>query len=202
MNNQFNGTYFLVDAGQRIILLADAQHQTTLFVQRSILDTKVLSLPVARWRSEIQPAITSSPGFYSLANRKFTPVIESDVAEITKQKIKRARLLAEGYGYLLWYANMATEAYWSTSSVDFNDIWLLQTARSELVDLYAQSKGISKHEALKQIEFDEQNLRTLSLRRKQILWMYEKTLLEVVTISDLEAWKATVRNDTVNVGAV
>lgn len=196
-----NATFLLLDAAQRIILLVGAQHAVTLFVQRNILDTKLASVPTTRWQTEIQPNMPKG-GFYTLKKGQVAALDIKDVSDITKQKAVRARLLAEGYGFLLWHANMATEAYWSTSSIDYSDLPLLATQRQALIDLYATTKGLSQAEAKKQLDFDEQTLFTLALRRKEILWKYEDSLLKVSNQTELDAWKNGVKNDTINVGAV
>lgn len=197
-----NAYYFLLDsAPQRTVLLMGAQLATTLFVQRNILDTRVLGLPLVKVQGEISPLMAKA-GYYSLKKGVVTAQETADVSDIIKQKAARARLLSEGYGYLLWYANMATEAYWATSSIDFNDTLLLQRRRSELTALFATTKGLSLAEAEKQIAFDEANLLTLAMRRKQIIWLYEETLLSVTNADELAKWKASVKNDTIDVGAV
>ena len=197
-----NAYYFLVDsAPQRTVLLMGAQLATTLFVQRNILDTRVLGMPLVKAQEEVIPKMPRGR-YYSLKKGVVTAQETSDVSEIIKQKAIRARLLSEGYGYLLWYANMATEAYWSTSSIDFNDTLLLQHRRTEVIALFASTKGLSIAEAEKQITFDEDNLLTLAMRRKQILWLYEETLLSVSNVDELATWKASVKNDTIDVGAV
>lgn len=196
-----NATFLLLDAAQRTILLVGAQHAVTLFVQRNILDTKLASFVTTRWQTEVQPNMPKG-SFYTLKKGEVSAIDIKEVSDITKQKALRARLLADGYGFLLWYANMATEAYWSTSSIDYSDLPLLATQRQALIDLYATTKGLSQAEAQKQFDFDEQTLLTLALRRKEILWKYEESLLKVTNQSQLNSWKDVVKNDTINVGAV
>jgi hypothetical protein len=169
-----NAVYFLLDsAPQRTVLLMGAQLTTTLFVQRNILDTRVLGLPLVKVQEEIAPKMPKG-SYYSLQKGVVTAQETADVSDIIKQKAARARILSEGYGYLTWFANMATEAYWATSSIDFADTLLLSKRREEVINMFAATKRMSYAEAEKQIAFDEDNLLTLALRRKQIIWLYEE----------------------------
>lgn len=201
MHNQ-NATYLLTDGSQqRVVLLVGMQLQVTLFVQRNVLDTRVSAVYNEAFKEKVAPNLKQ--GVYaSFKKGKVTDLALEDVSDVIRKKHERARLLGEGYAHLLWYANMATEANWSSHSVDYNDLAMLAANRPAFIALYAECKNITTAEAEKQITFDEQNLVTLALRRNQILWTYEKTLLEVTTREELAAWKTKVYNDTVNVGAV
>lgn len=197
-----NAFYFLLDsAPQRTVLLGGAQLTTTLFVQRNILDTRLVSVTLTQAHESLLPAMPKGR-YYSLTKGVVTAQETADVSDLIKQKAARARLLSEGYGYLTWFANMATEAYWATSSIDFADTLLLSKRREEVINLFAATKRMSYAEAEKQIAFDEDNLLTLAMRRKQIIWLYEETLLSVTDADELETWKVSVKNDTIDVGAV
>jgi hypothetical protein len=197
-----NAFYLLLDsAPQRTVLLVGAQLTTTLFVQRNILDTRLVSVTLAQAQESLLPDMPKG-SYYSLKKGVVTAQETADVSDIIKKKAARARLLSEGYGYLTWFANMATEAYWATSSIDFADTLLLSKRREEVINLFATTKRMSYAEAEKQIAFDEDNLLTLAMRRKQIIWLYEETLMSVSSVAELETWKASVKNDTIDVGAV
>lgn len=195
--------YFVVDAGQRNLLLIDATLEIATFVQRNLMDTRLGTVSAKRWR-ELEPQISAVERKETLALRgvQLSNVPADAVSEITVQKRDRALLLAHGYFHLLWYANAAGERYMHTASIDYNDLPLLDNHRTEFVALYARSKGVSLEQAAKQIEFDEQSLRAMVMRRKEIIWTYEAQLLALTSMSEIEAWKKMLQNDTVNVGAV
>lgn len=196
-----NATSVLVDAADRIILLSDIPLEVALFVQRNVLDVRFFTILNSIWKVEHAPPLAEG-GFYSFRKHTFAAVSENDVSDIVRQKMRRCKLLADGYAYMLWFANVATEAYWSVASIDFSDLPLLQTDRQTFVELFAESKGMPRTQAQKQIAFDEENLRTLALRRKQIIWVYEELLLRVDTDEQLAQWKLRIYNDTINIGAV
>lgn len=204
MKNQFS-RYVVIDAGQRNVLLVTHSLEVAAFVQRSIMDTRLAGIPPKN-QAESDALINTTPAAQlttlSYAAGTLVRIENPEVSDITKEKHRRAGLLTQGYATLLWYANAAGERYAFTDSIEFADLPLLATNRQEFIDLYARTRGVSQEHAAKQIEFDEQSLRAMVMRRREILWTYTPTLLTVNTQAELEAWITTVRNDTVNVGAV
>jgi hypothetical protein len=70
------------------------------------------------------------------------------------------------------------------------------------IDLYVKTHGVTAEQAEKQITFDAQSLRTMVMRRKEILWTYTPKLLALATQAELDALVVEIRNDTVTVGTV
>lgn len=202
MKNQFS-RYAVIDAGQRNVLLVDQSLEVASFVQRSIMDTRIGGIPYKNFK-EVDALLASTDQLPKLSYSAGTLVLLDNptISAITREKRERAKILSQGYSLLLWYANAAGERYAYTSSIELADLPMLATNRQEFVDLYAKTNGITAEQAEKQISFDQQSLRAMVMRRKEILWTYTPKLLAINTQAELDAWIAEVRNDTVNVGAV
>lgn len=202
MKNQYS-RYAVIDAGQRNVLLIDHSLEVASFVQRNVMDTRLGGIPPKNFKEvDTMLATTEQLPTLSYAAGTLARIDNPNISAITREKRQRAALLAQGYALLIWYANAAGERYAYTPSIEFDDLSMLAKHRQEFIDLYARTSGVTQEQAAKQIEFDEQSLRTMVMRRKEILWTYTPTLLALQTVDDLPAWVATVRNDTVNVGAV
>ena len=199
MFNQYS-TYVLTDANaQRTLYLANVSLPVGLFVQHNLLDTKCTAIHHQRFNAHVKPAL--QPGrFYSWFRGMLTELDPSEVTNIAKEKAARAQLLAEGYGHLLWHANLATESTWAGDALDYSDLPLLTNYRHRFVEMYASAKGISLEASEKQIAFEEATLYSNALRRKDLLLTHSTTLLAVRTAEDLMHWKQAVTDTTVNVG--
>lgn len=202
MKNQYS-RYAVIDAGQRNVLHVDHSLEVASFVQRSIMDTRLGGIPPKNFK-EVDALLATTDRLPKLAYAAGTLVLLDNptISSITTEKRERAKLLAQGYGLLLWYANAAGERYAYTSSIELGDLPMLMTNRQEFVDLYAKTNGVTAEQAEKQISFDQQSLRAMVMRRKEILWTYTPKLLAVNTQEELDSLVAAIRNDTVNVGAV
>lgn len=202
MKNQVS-RYAVIDAGQRNVLLVERSLEVASFVQRSIMDTRIAGISYRNFQ-EVDALLASTDQLPKLAYSAGTLVLLDNptISSITREKRERAKLLSQGYALLLWYANAAGERYAYTPSIEFNDLPLLSLNRQMFIDLYVKIHGVTAEQAEKQITFDEQSLRTMVMRRKEILWTYTPKLLALTTQAELDALVVEIRNDTVTVGTV
>lgn len=202
MKNQ-HSRYVVIDAGQRNVLHIDHSLEVASFVQRNIMDTRLGGIPPRNFK-EVDALLASTDQLPKLSYSGGTLVLLENptISSITREKRERAKLLSQGYSLLLWYANAAGERYAYTPSIELADLPLLSLNRQMFIDLYVKTHGVTAEQAEKQITFDAQSLRTMVMRRKEILWTYTPKLLALTTQAELDALVVEIRNDTVNVGAV
>jgi len=200
MTNQPDSRYFLLDSEHQGVLIDGYDLSVMTAVQRAIIDVRVISIFKNNWQTRLAAA-AQGKDFFKI-DRDEWKIIPLVVSQQTRDKRRRAQLLAEGFAYLYWMANLAVEFYWTTSSIDLNDLALMSTMKDDFVNALAKSKNIDRALAQKQIDFDEQNLKSLVLRRKEILWSGEQTLLAVDNQDQLLEWKAALHADIFKVGAI
>lgn len=203
MLNDANSYYLLCDAGERVVLVHGVRHEIISFLQRSVLDTRIDSVAKPRW--EVIKVPVEQPGFFK---------IERDIAGIAscrqleevswrvKEKARIARLFSEGYSHLLWYANKVTESAWSSATINLADLPLSDTSRQQMAEIFAKCREISVEQALKQISFDEQNLTEILMRRRELIWTFERSLVKVTSRQELLDWKAAVAEGCVRAGSI
>jgi hypothetical protein len=202
MKNQFS-TYIVLDGGDGIILFYTSMLPVATFLQRNVLDTRLHSFTIQTWNNEYLPTINSSPGFYRFKiDEKITLEKRENVSQEVINKTQRCKMLAEGYSWLLWFANQITEQYSTTETLSYDDLILYNTNKEEFIKMFAEVKNIPIEQSQKQFEFDHQTLLSVILRRKQILWMFSETLKECTTNEELKVWKDKVFNSIVRVGAL
>ena len=153
--------YVLTDviSTSRIVLSFGHKLETILFIQQNIVDSRVIIVPVKIWRKWRIRVKTAPQGtFFLIRDNELFFARDEDISDVTKQKVERAKLLADGYSKLVWYANQLTELCWSTSSISYSDLLFLLLGGPKLTSFYATSKGIPIDQAVKQIEIDKQSL--------------------------------------------
>lgn len=171
--------------------------EAAIFAQRHILDTRVSTYNSFVWERMFSHRLGDPLQHKKMVSNR-VEITEPDLIVI--EKAKRAKILCEGYSFLLWYANLSTHTYSSTASIGFDDIPLYSLSPDRYILQFAKSKNLSYDIAKKQIDFDLQQLQSLALRRKEILWSYSETLLQVPDDAALELWQNNIISDTVTVG--
>lgn len=185
-------TYFLIESsGTNVITLKGRSLQTTTFVQRNVFDLRLGSMVTEKFPSMPRNKICAF-------NREDKTVkVVTDLDPIIIRKIAKCELLADGYGYLNWFANQMFEQYSTTESLSFQDLAVYQLDPSSFIQTFASSKNLSIAEAEKQIAFDISTIQTVAIRRKQILWSNTPALLKVTSPDELDTWKESVLSDVV-----
>ena len=197
-----NAVHILTEGTQRRVAILAAQPlETTLFVHRAILDTRMVMVGLKNWTTKISPQLVANP-FTAIKKGEPTRVEADAVTDTVKESIRRAKLLADGYNYLTWYANFYTSQYFSNETLSYNDLPVYLADPAAYVASYAHARNLTVEIARKQIDFDRESLLTAARRRREVFWNFESTLLKVTTEKELEAWKDTVYSDTILVGAI
>lgn len=193
-----DAAYVLIDTASRVVLSVTFGIESAIFAQRNVLDSKVMSVPRPVWaRIGYTGALVRLVEASALES-----ALDFAYDQIIKSKRNTAMLLTEGHRYLMWYANLITERYWSTSSLDYDDMLMYGMDREGYTQVYADAKKIDYADAQKQLEFDMDNLRANALRRKQILWTYERELAAITNATQLQLFKDNVKRGTVEIGFV
>lgn len=196
-----NAVYFVIDGSHRAVIFMSTNLELVSYIARNILDNVVLALP----QSALAEAekYTSRKVYFSLQKGgKFTDLDSRWVSDILRGKIARARMLAQGFTHLQWFANLATEAYCYTTTVNPDNLDMAVASPEWFAELYAKATNTPLESAVKQVNFDIDNIRTLRVRRQELMWEYSRSLLDVTTQEELDTWKTLVRNVTTEVGAV
>jgi hypothetical protein len=196
------GTSLVIDRKTSCILLVDDRNEVAKTVSSIMLDTFVLQfnenlLKPYREVAETYPDAT----IVYHRGLNFT-VADESVSRSLKPSKNRALILRAAVLLLFEQAVIAGAACDNISSLSSHDFNLYNQYPDQYVKEFAAATKMNIDEAECHLSFLHDSLLSLHFRKMQLLWKYLRTLDEVYTMSDFQAWKDSVLKETVVLGCV
>lgn len=196
------GRTFLIDQATSLVIFTTKYNAIAKFLSSTILDSRTLQLG-----DHYLPTVNFDLSWnvntiwVKFHKNSFSEYKESISHELSAKR-NQCGILNKGYYLLLEQTQILDKSFDNISDLSIENLPYYHLYKDAYIQKFSDARNVPINEAKKHLEFIAECLKSIHLRKQELLWKYSNLLRTVQNENDYIGWRTLLLRETIELGQV